>query len=138
MSATIKAEIVGLPEFKAQLERLSDAANADALAESVKSGLTLIRDAASAKAPYKTGNLRRSIHIEIEEKRKNYAMGVVGTDVVYGPMQEFGGVVTNAFGKGITATIPAHPYMRPAWDENIDAAKREIKEALVDLLKAAL
>ena len=140
MTKAIRAEIIGLDQFKAQLERLSDAANADALANAVTAGLMLIQNAAKQKAPVDTGNLKRSIHIEIEEKRKNYAMGVVGTDVVYAAIQEFGGIVKNAFGRGeqYTVTIPAHPYMRPAWDENIAAAKREVGDALTALMQAAL
>jgi len=138
VSDAVEVEMLGLPEFRAQLKRLSDAANADALADAVTAGLMLIQNAAKEKAPVRTGTLRRSLHIEVEEKRRNYAMAALGTDVVYAAMQEFGGVVKNAFGKGITVTIPAHPYLRPAWDENIDAAKREIKDALAALLKAAL
>jgi phage gpG-like protein len=137
MKNPVRSQMLGLPEFKAQLNRLSDAANADTLANAVTAGLLLIQNVAAKKAPYRTGTLSRSIHSEILEKRRNYAIGAVGTDVVYGPIQEFGGVVKNAFGMGaeFSVTIPAHPYMRPAWDEQIDAAIREIKESLVDMLK---
>ena len=140
MTKAIKAEIIGLAQFKAQLERLGDAANADALETAATSGMMLIQNPAKQKAPVETGDLRRSIHIETEEKRKNYVMVVLGTDKVYGPIQEFGGIVKNAFGRGeqFTVTIPAHPYMRPAWDENIAAAKREVGDALTDLMKATL
>lgn len=131
--------MVGLAEFKAQLKRLSAAASADVLANAATAGLLLIQNAAKQKAPVKTGNLKRSIHIEIEEKHKDHAVAVVGTDVVYGPIQEFGGVVKNAFGiEGRTVTIPPHPYMRPAWDENIEAAKREVADSLAAQLVAQL
>ena len=36
-----------------------------------------------------------------------------------------------------SVTIPAHPYLRPAWDENKDAMIEKIKTVLTALIKAA-
>ncbi len=139
---TQRAQMVGLDEFKKAMQRLSDAANADALEGAGQAGLLRVQNAAKQKSPKLTRTLSRSIHIETLEKRRNYVELAVGTDVVYAAIQEFGGVIhqTNAWGKGIqqTITIKPQPYLRPAWDENIDAAVKEAGKALADILKAAL
>lgn len=134
--------IIGLGDFKKQLQSLSDAASGDALEAASTAGLLLIQNDAKQKAPVLTGTLRRSIHIETLQKRRNFVEQAVGTDVVYAAIQEFGGVIqhSNLWGQGIeaTITIPPHPYLRPAWDENIDKALGVVGEALADVLKAAL
>lgn len=73
----------------------------------------------------------------------------VGTDVEYAKIQEFGGtikpktaraLVFEVNGEVVTTgavTIPAHPYMRPAYDENIAEATEEVGLALADIIRAA-
>lgn len=44
----------------------------------------------------------------------NYTTGTtvrVGTNLVYGAIHQFGGTITNGFGRGISITIPARPYL---------------------------
>jgi len=77
----------------------------------LKAGALLIQNSAKEKAPYLTGTLRRSIHIEPEGKRTV----IVGTNVEYGKYQEFG-----------TRKMKAHPYLRPAFDENKDKVMEKI------------
>lgn len=141
MSSAVKAQMIGLGEFKSQLKRISGSVRGAVLANAGVAGLQVVVNAAIPKAPKRTGTLRRSIHTEILEQSDNSAEIAVGTDLVYGPIQEFGGVVhqTNAWGKGIVqnVTIPPHPYLRPAWDENIDKVITEIKAALTDLITKA-
>jgi phage gpG-like protein len=73
-----------------------------------------------------------------------------GTDVVYAAIQEFGGVITpkhakmlawtdetGAFHTAHSVTIIAQPYLRPAWDENIDKAITEVKKSLVEAINKA-
>lgn len=136
MSSSVRAQMIGVDEFRKQLDKLSDAANEENLELAVWAGLRTILNLAIIYVPKKTRTLSRSLHIETIEKRRDYVMAAMGTDVVYGPIQEFGGVVKNAFGKGddFSVTIPAHPYMRPAWDERIDSAQGIIRRVLVKLL----
>ena len=82
--------------------------------------------AAKRIAPYKTGNLRRSI--TSTQSRKSVT---TGTDLIYAAIQEFGGLA----GKNKSAKIPAHPYLRPALAEQkagkaIDIITEEIKRIL--------
>ena len=141
MSGAVAAKIIGLGEFKAQLKRISGSVRGKILADAGTFGLQLVVNAAIPKAPKLTGTLRRSIHTEVLTQTDNSAEIAVGTDVEYAAIQEFGGVVhqTNAWGKGIVAniTIPPHPYLRPAWDEKIDAVITEVKASLVELITKA-
>ena len=90
------------------------------LQAAVKSAGLIVQNAAKPKAPFKTGNLRSSIHVgDVYKVPKGYACQV-GTDVVYAAVQEFGG----------GNNIPPHPYMRPALDENLEKCQKEIAEVL--------
>ena len=88
----------------------------------VIAGALIVQNDAKIRAPYKTGNLRSSIHIAPESSGKDEAIVQVGTDVIYGAAQEFG-----------TATIPPHPYMRPAFDANKAKFKKTVSKALENL-----
>jgi len=56
-----------------------------------------------------SGALRRSITTGTVERRADGWAIDVGPTIVYGRIQEFGGVAGNG------ARLPARPYMRPAW-----------------------
>ena len=151
MSDAVKAEIVGLPQFAAQLKRLGAAASSDALERAGQAALLPVQNAAAQKAPVLTRTLARSIHIETLEKGEYKVELAVGTDVIYAAIQEFGGVVKPKTAKALhwvdresgedrfagSVTIPAHPYLRPAWDENKNAMIEKIKSTLTALIKAA-
>lgn len=92
------------------------------LEAAVTVGAMKVQNSAKYKAPYKTGNLRSSIHTAPESSSSDEVVVRVGTDVIYAAAQEFG-----------TATIPPHPYLRPALDSNRAEVKREIKRALEKL-----
>ncbi len=98
----------------------------------IKAGALIVMNAAKENAPYKTGNLRRSIHLGgtgqgLEGGTTGTDIGAsenrltvdVGTNVIYAATQEFG-----------RDGIPARPYLRPAMDENKDKVIREIERVL--------
>jgi HK97 gp10 family phage protein len=139
----VTVTITGDKELVRKLRRLGDDMSGRLLEAAVVSGALLVQNEAKRKAPVKTGNLRRSIHIGGHSDKSELAESdgtdiggnaasptgahvLVGTNVVYGPAQEFG-----------TSTIPAHPYLRPALDEQKDAVRVEIGEALKDLILRA-
>lgn len=153
---TVTASIHGGPELSRKLKQLADAVAAEALELACVAGALPIQNDAKRKCPKKTRTLSRSIHIgghsdkasDFEgediggnESSRDSATVQIGTNVVYAAIQEFGGEVhqTNAFGKGIkaTITIPAHPYLRPAFDENQDAATNAAGRALKQLITKA-
>ena len=149
--SSARSTIIGLGEFKAQLGRISKSMRGAMLAKAANSGLLLVQNVAKQKAPKRTRMLAGSIHIEILDQKDDSVEAAVGTDVVYAAIQEFGGVIVpkkakmlhwvDEAGNSIVArkvTIPPHPYLRPAWDEKEDAMIQEVKDSLIDMIKAAV
>ena len=124
----MKSGLFGVPETIAAL-KAKTVAYQNKLETAVTSGALIVENAASDKAPYLSGTLKRSIdHATVEKSMKVVAVAV-GTDVDYARIHEFGGKT----GRGHAVTIKARPYLRPALEENRDKVKREIVGALREL-----
>lgn len=82
--------------------------------------------------PYKTGTLRRSIHMETVETSPDRCTVQVGTDVPYARRLEYGFFDIDSLGR-MYNQIP-QPYMRPALDENTEVAKEEFRAAVADIV----
>ncbi len=146
MSNSIK----GQKELLAKFQKLDQGLQGPACESAVLSGLLIIQNVAIEKAPIKTHTLQRSIHSEITSSAKSKVMGQVGTDLEYAAIQEFGGEITaknapfltfkidNNWVRVKSVRIPAHPYMRPAFDENKDLAREEVGEALWAVIKGLI
>ena len=132
MTDPVRMEIVNLDEFDAKLKRLGDALAETAVIRALTAGALIIENDAKRKAPYKTGTLKRSIHTE----RGDGMSVLIGTNVPYAARLEFG--FMGADSRGRMYHQAARPYLRPAFDDNRDAAIREVGEALADLLERAL
>jgi HK97 gp10 family phage protein len=89
-----------------------------------------------AGAPYDTGTLRRSIHVEptsgIIKDSQGRSYVVVGTDVVYARRQEYGFADKDKLGR--VYNQPAHPYFRPPLDTNFDKYQKIYLTAMGDIL----
>jgi HK97 gp10 family phage protein len=108
------------------------------LIRTLKKAAKPIDDQASALAPVETGKLQISVitGTQLTRRQRSSAykagkLGVaevhVGTALSRGLFQEFG-----------TFKMPAHPFMRPAWDANKDRALKIIgTELWVEIKKAA-
>lgn len=129
------AEVVieGGAELARKLAALGEAVAGDALAAALRSGALLVEADAKRRAPYRTGTLRRSIHTEVDAGGAK-AEASVGTDVPYAARLEFGFEGKDKLGREYHQ--PPRPYLRPALDENMDAAAREIGEALAAAIRA--
>ena len=146
MSNPVSVEVIGLPEFAAALARLGAVAAENNLILAAKAGAMPIRNAAAEGAPKKTRTLSRSIHIEVLSSSRASVEVMVGTDVIYAAIHEFGGVITPKKAKALafeiggelifakSVHIPARPYLRPAFDTNLEKAKSEIAAVLTKLL----
>jgi len=95
-------------------------------------GAMKVMNSAKSKAPYKTGNLRSSIHVEPRSSGKDEAVVEVGTDVEYARRMEFGFRGTDSRGRKYNQGT--HAYLRPAFDENKAMVKSEIERAGKKLL----
>lgn len=142
MAESFRVEVIGDAELRQKLQSLTADMQGAALSAAVSSGAQVIQNAAKAKAPFRTGTLRRSIHTEVTGSTTQ-AEATIGTDVVYAAQVEFGGTITpknkkllhwvdasgvEHFAKSVTQV--ARPYLRPAFDEKSDEAKNEVGNAL--------
>lgn len=140
---------VDLSAFKKELAKLGDAVAEDNLITAAKAGGLIVQNAAKEKAPKRTRTLARSIHIEVLESSRYKVALAIGTNVVYAAIHEFGGVITPKQAKALafeiggelifaqSVEIKAHPYLRPAMDENVQAVADEINATLAYLLARA-
>ncbi len=64
------------------------------------------------------GTLVNSIIVDAIKKTKTLAEVGIGTNIIYARIHELGGIIKNAWGRGIIVHMPARPYLRPAMDEN--------------------
>jgi HK97 gp10 family phage protein len=132
----------GGKDLPKKLKKIADKA-ASNMEAAVISGALLVQNDAKENAPYKTGDLRGSIHVEPMISGKDETIVKVGPSVIYGRIQEYGGTIRtkNApwlvfrtadgnWHKVKSVEIPAHPYLRPAFDGNKDKVEREIRRAL--------
>lgn len=140
MSADAKLIVVS-NQFKKALA----AASSDQLEKMVKAGGLVVENAAKINcervfSSESLGNLAASIQTVVSEKKEKKVMVDIGPTVVYGRIQELGGVIRpikakmlhwidqfegrDAFAKVVH--IPARPYLRPALDEN----QSDIKDAV--------
>lgn len=129
----------------------------------LKSGALLIANEWKQEAPYKTGTYRRSIHIagaeqltpdfdgpRLEEPSDKLTVKI-GTNITEPPypvFQEFGaqakdgGYMTFYYPKAghwvSVKSIPAHPFLGPAMDENRTEVLKEVGDALADLIAKEL
>lgn len=110
-----------------------------------------IGNTAKQLALYKTGTLRDSIETRDIHMEGDSCIGVLGPsdDVPYAAIQEFGGFVFPKEGNNVLhwvddmgidifakyVYIPAHPYMRPAYDQEKENAIEAGKKILLAGIK---
>jgi HK97 gp10 family phage protein len=144
-------EVLGLRELGRAMERLGADVAGKVARQATAAGARVVRQAARDKAPIDSGNLAASIVMKrvrqtnlTEEyivtprrgKKKDVKLGkhaarngkagknnLAGKDAFYARFVEFG-----------TVKMPAHPFMRPALENNIPAAT----QAMADRLRARL
>lgn len=152
MGDAVRVEVIGDDVLAAALKELDAAAAEQALRLAVQAGALLIENAAEAKAPKKTRTLARSITTQITADR-NHAeaqIGPSGAAIPYAAQREFGGVIVPKTAKALhwvdeagldhfarRVVQVAQPYMRPAWDENIEQARERVKAVLGRLVQGA-
>lgn len=128
--AFVDLDITGTRELQAQLDRLVGDVNAE-LAEAVDAGLEPVLQAARRRAPVKRGVLRDGIVKKMSRTKKaGSASGTVGLTrkAMHGVPVELGHNIVRD-GK-VVGHVPAHPFLRPAMDENRDTAERIIRQKL--------
>lgn len=132
----IKVKITGHEQLFKQFKRMQSLTRKKVLFSACVAGAIPIHAAATIKVKKVTGNLSRSLHIEIIEESADYCELGIGTDVDYGARIEFGFMDTDSLGRKYNQS--AQPYLRPALKDEQQHAIDEIEKALVEQLNALL
>jgi hypothetical protein len=141
----IRVRVTADPKLARAMRKLQDPALVEKMLENaLVAGALQIVNAAKIRAPYKTGNLRRSIHvgghIDADPQTQMDMADTTGTDIGgagrYGSHQ-----VRVRVGTNVEYAAPleyrnagARAYMRPAADEAKADAIRDMRDALADQL----
>lgn len=140
-----QSQYVDLREFKSQIKALKKATGGAAIRSAMLAGGGVVE--AEAKANIKKQGLidEGRLRASIEAKAITDLEVVIGTNVIYAAIHEFGGVITPKTAKYLrfywekigqwvvtkSVTIPARPYLRPALDNSVKAIERAIKAVLL-------
>lgn len=141
----IRVRVTADPKLARSMKKLQDPALVEKMLENaLVAGALQIANAAKIKAPYKTGNLKRSIHVgghinatpQMEMDMANTTGTDIGGSGRYGKHQ-----VRVRVGTNVEYAAPleyrnagARAYMRPAADEAKAEAIRDMRDALADQL----
>lgn len=152
---SVSLSIKMTPESERSLERafekIGAALSGQALETALVAGALNIQNYAKEHAAYKTGTLRRSIHIgghsgivagfgqgggysDIggNEHGDTFARVWVGTNLVYARRIEYGFIGADKLGRVYNQR--PRPYLRPAFDTQGPAVERDFERAITQLL----
>jgi HK97 gp10 family phage protein len=119
--ADFDIQVLGLKELDAALQNLAYPATRRALRKGMRAGANVVRDEVRARAPVKSGNLKRKIRTrERSEDQGNMRFAVeVPRSAFYGKFFEYG-----------TSKMAAKPFMRPAAEAKTEAAVTMMRDSL--------
>lgn len=117
LKATV--DVIGDKELIEKVRHMSRRTRGQVLATAVLDGAYIVERAAKRKAPVLTGNLRASLRSEVTKIQNSFAQADTGTNVEYADFVERG-----------TENQQAQPYLRPAFDENVDRIQRAIASSV--------
>lgn len=140
-------KVRNLDRLDRKIKDLKALASPDMLERALHAAGQPIRNDAQVRAPVKTGTLRRSIHSETAEKTDKRVSVLVGTDLEYAAIHEFGGEIRPRNARALVfeidgevvvtqrVTMPARPYLRPAYDAQRDEAVRIFRKGVADQVR---
>lgn len=125
MSGGWAVEVSGFKELEAQLRKLPEDLQREALEDAVRDGAAVVRYEAMRLVPVRTGKLKRSLTIRVTKQRNTGGdpRGEVGPskqEQHIGRFQEFG-----------TAHHAAQPFLRPA----IETRAQEVIQLMGDVIR---
>ena len=130
---------------RAALSRVPNTVRREVLARAVLAGAEPIAASARDKAPVRRGVLRREIKARLEQR--SFGTGAAAsvswrggrasrTQAFHGMFAELGTPVRTRKSGATTGAMPATPFLRPAFDEKVDAARREAQRVLAESVMA--
>lgn len=133
MATIVKIE--GLAELDDALTELSKATARNVLLRTLKAEGQRIADAGAQNAPVRTGLLKESYTVGTKLSRRQKAQLQKESDVeVYVGPTPLRRSVQTEFGNAHQAP---QPHLRPAWDANVNAVLKGIKDTLADEIEKA-
>lgn len=129
MPVRFKMETKGLADYMEQLQQLGGDLD-EAAGAALDAGGAIIVTGMQRRAPKDTHNLERKISKTAVQRDGNFhfiLVGLVNADAEtarYGTAQEYG-----------TSSMAAHPYLRPAIDEDMRQARKRMKEAFQERIQ---
>ncbi|ARL36741.1 HK97-gp10 family putative phage morphogenesis protein [Burkholderia pseudomallei] len=125
-------QILGLGDLRADFEKLAKSHSTKALRRATVAGAKVIRDEARARAPKKTGKLRRNIVSAALRQKDAPGLATAGVRV---RTKGKGDSPSNAFYWRFielgTQHMRAQPFARPAFDASIGQAEGAIRTEIV-------
>ncbi|AFQ50444.1 HK97-gp10 family putative phage morphogenesis protein [Burkholderia cepacia] len=132
-------QILGLADLQAGFVKLAKAQTTKALRRATVAGAKVIRDEARARAPKKTGRLRRNIVSAALRQKDALGLATAGVRV---RTKGKGGSPTNAFHWRFvelgTQHMRAQPFVRPAFDASIAQAEGAIRTEIARAIDAVI
>lgn len=127
--ADFDVQIKGLAELDRALQELAWPAARRALRKGMRKGANVVRDEARAKAPVRTGNLKRRIRTrERREENGDLRFAIeVPRSAFYGRFLEYG-----------TSKMAAKPFLRPAAEAKTEEAVTAMRDALQEAIAVEL
>jgi phage gpG-like protein len=142
----LKVKVTGLDKIKKRYKNGAEVVNRE-IGLGLARALRLVQGAAKMHLTggnplwVRSGRLRQSVNVKVNREGKGWR-GKVGTNVIYGPVHEFGKII-KAKGKGWLrfpgkegwatvkkVTIPRRPWLGPAF--------RETKKKVNEVIRASI
>lgn len=85
--------------------------------------------------PEKLDHLSGDLAGSLTVKPKDESSVSIGTNKEYAGIHEYGGVITDGWGNGVTIIMPPRPYLRPALEDNREDIVKVVTKFVMDGLK---
>ena len=132
MSDRIVLGVTGGEELIAKIAQLTEAVADEALEEAAFAGAAPILTAAVDNVPVQTGLLKSSLAAEVTAIDRTHATVAIGSEgVFYAAYVEFGHMTPK--GKH----VPAKPFLRPAFDTQVQTAADDVADDLREKIEEA-
>ena len=126
MPKMIQATVTGLPGVLEKLRAAGPKLAAKAMRKGLRAGGKVLREAVAERTPVKTGLLRENIKLRVsvsEKKMRGRASVGFGKQGYIARFVELGHrQVSHKPEKKEIGHVPAHPFMRPAFDSSVKKA----------------
>lgn len=141
-------EILGEEKVQRALAKMTAKVGGKLLRRAMRAAAKPIRDTAKELCPVDTGSLKDSIKIRAG-KRKSGSIAIKVETNYYGDFVEYGHIVGRRLkGKFISneaakasaiargrSVVPAHPFLRPAFDRHVTSSKEIAAKIILDGIK---